>query len=279
MRSVKRSPEPAFLADLRAKHSHGADLQGYSSGSLRDALRRDFGPICAYCQQSCQLVRRPPNQNENEVRPPPDEESIDHFRPKKKFPSLQFDWPNLIYACYRCNQNKADKWPEHEDEMHDQFLSREDARYTPISEYVSPNMADGQRPATEFFGFDVETGEMTPAEQLSPEEWSIARRTIWDIDLNDDGLGSYDRRNLCRKRLAQLDLLIKRLNGLADVDCQIRTMLDFMAPDKPFSGFISAYVAMAFPYFSNCFSSYPSSSQSSSSSESSSGSSSPVTNL
>jgi len=31
---------------------------------------------------------------------------IDHFRPKSRYPSHAFRWPNYLYACSRCNSNE-----------------------------------------------------------------------------------------------------------------------------------------------------------------------------
>ena len=120
-------------------------------------------------------------------------------------------------------------------------------RYTAVSEYVDPNAVDGQRQAGEFFDFDLETGEIMPADQLGQVEWSMAQRSILDIDLNDGKLGENDPRHLMRQRLGWRDLLIQRLAALDDVEAQIRVMSDFTLPDKPFSGFLSAYFTDRFP--------------------------------
>ena len=127
------------------------------------------------------------------------------------------------------------------------MLAAEDSRYTPVSEYVNPNAVDGQRSAREFFGFDVEIGEIAPAEQLDPVEWSMARRTIGDIDLNDSRLGENDPNHLWNQRLRQRDLLVQRLDALEDFDSKVQMMFEFMLPDKPFSAFIFAYFTGRFP--------------------------------
>ncbi len=56
------------------------------------------------------------------------------------------------------------------------MLAGEEARYVPVSEYVSPSAVVGRRPAGEFFDFEAETGEMLPSSQLDGAEWSMARR-------------------------------------------------------------------------------------------------------
>ena len=37
--------------------------------------------------------------------------SIDHFKPKSKFPELAFEWENLFIACSDCQQIKGNNYP------------------------------------------------------------------------------------------------------------------------------------------------------------------------
>ena len=169
--SIPRSPEPGFLAELRETSVSWTGLSGHDRNRIRDALRSDFGPVCAYCQQGCQTTQ-PRVSSEDE--PPPNEESIDHFRPRDQFPELQFDWLNLIYACYRCNQQKGGKWPVDGDLTNQVLTAAYQPRFTPITEYVNPSEFSSQRSAHEFFDWHFESGEIFPSEQLGPSEWSIA---------------------------------------------------------------------------------------------------------
>ena len=198
-------------------------------------MARDFGGVCAYCQQSCD----PPTGKES---PDPNEERIEHFRPRSVFPDEQFQWLNLLYACYRCNnESKQNKWPQLGD-SDNQRLTRF-ARYTPVSEYVNPNESDDQRPAHEFFSFNFVTGEMMPAEELEDSEWSMAFRTIRDIDLNDlySGRADNDELHLMFRRQYQVSLLMEKFD-LVDIDLWVQAARDAMLPDKPFSAYISAYI-------------------------------------
>lgn len=262
MHSVERSPEPDFFDELRAKYTRWEDLEGSDRQRVRDALVRDFGTICAYCERPCQSVRATHQEptyeyaeSTNRFRLKASEESTDHFRPKdpNRFPALWLDWLNLLYACYRCNQAKGNGWPGFDDALINQILAAGDPRYTNVSEYVNPSTIYGQRPAEDFFAFDTETGEILPAPQLDSLEWSMARRTIRDVDLNDGGLGENDESHLWNRRLEQRALLIERINGLADFDAKVNIMLEFMLPDKPFSSFISAYIKGRFPLFEQVF--------------------------
>ena len=247
MQAVRRSPGPQFVAELRATDARWEDLDGGSRRRIRDALARDFGPICAYCQQPCRPTQ-PRAQSETEDTPPrDDEESIDHFRPRNLFPELRFDWDNMIYACYRCNQSKAGKWPVSDDMTNKLLTAANRPRYTPVSEYVNPNEVGGLRPVQEFFSFDVDTGEMTPVAELDQLEWSIARRTIQDIDLNGEirGLEAYDPNHIVNQRRYSLYLFIERLQS--DADLRDRIARGYRLPRQPFSAFVSAYFTARFP--------------------------------
>jgi len=36
--------------------------------------------------------------------------TVEHFKPKSKFPELEFDWENLLWACGDCNNLKNNKF-------------------------------------------------------------------------------------------------------------------------------------------------------------------------
>ena len=209
-------------------------MDGEVRRRLREGLAQDFGGICAYCERQC--------EPQSDASNPPNREEIEHFRPRSRFPELSFEWLNLVYACHRCNRAKDDSWPGFDDEIINQLLSAEDDRYTPVSEYVSPNAAAGQRSASEFFSYDVDTGEILPSSRLPPLQWSMARRTIRDIDLNDSQLGENDPNHLWRLRRAQLDMMRTAVNAAEDDNLAILLVQEFTLPDSPFSSFMVAYV-------------------------------------
>lgn len=244
MHSVERSPEPEFFQALRTAYTRWDELDSGDRHRIRNALVQDFGTICAYCEQPCQ------SPTENERR---DEESIDHFRPRKHFPDQWLEWLNLVYACRRCNQSKGQRWPGFDDDLVNQLLKGESARYVPVSEYVNPSAHGSWRPAEGFYTFDVRTGEIAPSDEISDSEWSMARRTIMDIDLNDSKLGDNAPEHLWNLRMRQRRLLVRRLDGLDDFDAKVNIMLQFMLPDKPFSSFVRAYVNDRFPLLRHIF--------------------------
>ena len=120
MHSVERSPDPDFLAQMSTDHANWDELDGGDRRRIRDALAHDFGPICAYCETQCEW----PNSYRNSPR----QETIDHFRPRYRFPNLWLDWLNLVYACHRCNQTKGNSWPGFDDDNVDENLKSEDSR-------------------------------------------------------------------------------------------------------------------------------------------------------
>ena len=66
-------------------------------------LRRDFRYQCAYCE----ITER--------YRRGSDSFGVDHFQPKKIFPELEFQYPNLYYCCNSCNRYKGVRWPRPEE--------------------------------------------------------------------------------------------------------------------------------------------------------------------
>ena len=249
MHSVKRSTEPGFFAELRAAYTDWDDLDGGARQRIRVVLARDFGLVCAYCEEFCQPTQPRARAGGEESPPRPDEESIDHFRPLSRFPDLWLDWPNLIYSCYRCNQSKGNAWPVEDDVKNRLLTAAYRPSYTPVSEYVNPNEEPGRRPANDFFDFDFDTGEIKPAVQLDDVGWSMARRTIGDIDLNDElsERETYDPDHLFNQRRYHLYLLIEQINTHPDLSYQV--MQEATLPDKPFSSYISAYLKQRFPGF------------------------------
>jgi len=59
---------------------------------FRQRLEDDFNSKCCYCED---------NQIKGEV---------EHFLPKSKFPHLEFEWNNLLWACHDCNNIKGNKY-------------------------------------------------------------------------------------------------------------------------------------------------------------------------
>lgn len=85
---------------LPVRSYHGEKFQ--TNKTNKKYLARDFEYRCAYCNDldfyggGYQAYH------------------VEHFAPKAKFPMLQFDYDNLLYACPWCNRAKGDKWPSND---------------------------------------------------------------------------------------------------------------------------------------------------------------------
>ncbi len=228
MRAVPRSLEPDFLAQIAAVCSEWRELRSEDRRIIRDALWEDFSGCCAYCEARC--TGRPGVSAQGET--------IDHFRPRSKFPNDWLNWLNLMYACTRCNETKGNAWPEDADATN-QRLSIIN-RYRPVSAYVTPNAISAQRPAQEFFAYSLEDGTIAAAGHLTTDEWSLAYRTIDDLDLNSDRQAIGDSLPYLRKE--HLDFVISSIGDPAeDIDWTMLILGEHSRPDQPFSGYIAAY--------------------------------------
>ena len=227
MHSIQRSPEPDFLAGLRTLRSEYEQLEDGERRRVRGELARDFNRICAYCERECVE----PTRRERDS-----EESIDHFRPRQRFPEAWLDWLNLMYACRRCNQSKGSKWPTDGDYDNRRLASI--ARYQPVTEYVCPNQSDTQPHSETLFVFNLDNGEIAPAEDIGDAHWSMAYRTIDDIDLNSVQPSQQDLPEL---RRAQIMLLEDTLLQVENSDDRLAIVAGFSQRSRPFSSFVLTY--------------------------------------
>lgn len=68
-------------------------------------LSIDFGHRCAYCDD---LDIYGGGYRAYQV---------EHFAPKEKFPTLRYDYDNLLYCCPWCNRAKWDIWPSNDSQI------------------------------------------------------------------------------------------------------------------------------------------------------------------
>ena len=73
-------------------------VQSQSYRAYKAQLREDFRKRCGYCDDPDLYVGGRAGSH------------IDHFAPKSRFPELENDYANLVYACPFCNRAKSDKW-------------------------------------------------------------------------------------------------------------------------------------------------------------------------
>lgn len=226
LHSVQRSVEPDFLSLLRARYSGWEELAIEDRRRVRAKLSHDFNQICGYCEQQCNPTT--PGQL-------PNEESVDHFHPRSRFPAEWMNWLNLIYSCRRCNQAKGNRWPAIGDAENSRLSIIN--RYRQVTGYVSPNSADSQQSAEAFFTFDIDNGEIVPVDESDDEEWSMAYRTILDLDLNS--LDSAD--DLPNQRRVERQLLDETLRQVSEAELRQAIVAGITQRSRPFSSFMSAY--------------------------------------
>ena len=183
MRWVDRGLEPPELVTYRLNFTqewvdYYARLTGDEPaaywGRFRDELGRRFHGNCGYCERQCDA------NGEHSGRQP----TLDHFRPRSRFPRLTYEWTNWIFSCRQCNvEYKQDKWPD--------------------QGYVDPCAAEAPEYPERYFDYDDDTGELIPKAGITVDARRKANRTIRDLGLNSI--------NLRVDRLNWIDWLKERL--------------------------------------------------------------------
>ncbi len=161
MFKLTRSPQPDCLAEnqeswtqdfVAARKGDSGHRFSWRSESCykqtREVLCSDTGRRCAYCDGPIGTESR---------------ETIDHFRPKGRFPTLAYAWDNLFAACDVCQINKGEKF--------DQALLKTDEPGYGYSDYFLTN---------------YRTGALEPAPDKSEEAQNRARVTIQMLGLNSE---------------------------------------------------------------------------------------------
>ena len=156
MHWVDRGPEPDRLEAIRNsntprwidywKNGIGDEPKDDRWREFREALAQRFLRNCGYCERNTRG-------------------EVDHFRPKRRFPELVYDWENWIFSCHECNQAKGDKWSE--------------------EGYVDPcAVSESDRPEN-YFTFNTGNGAITPWRGLDTDQFDKAQKMIDDLKLND----------------------------------------------------------------------------------------------
>ena len=162
---------------------------------FRDELSDRFFGKCGYCETRCQ------------ANYPTKAPTTDHFRPLSKFPQLAYEWSNWVFACVRCNEKKANLWPE--------------------SEFVDPCAIPFDERPDIYFEVDVRTGDVIAKAELTESGKRKAQNTIDDLGLN------------------LLDLRYSRIGWIRDLTAILSALptpdreafaADISGPDREFAG-------------------------------------------
>jgi hypothetical protein len=69
----------------------------YADPVNKDALRKSTSGKCMYCESKVEHISYA---------------HVEHIKPKKKFPELEFEWDNLGFSCQVFNTNKGTQYDE-----------------------------------------------------------------------------------------------------------------------------------------------------------------------
>ena len=206
MHWVDRGVEPTGLRQIFVQYTprwiryyrHGEGNKPPSDTRWRDFhddLEAAFSGLCAYCEETCRGT-------------------VDHFRPKSKFPELVYVWSNWLFSCFDCNNAKLNKWPN--------------------EGYIDP-CEDSQHDRPEaYFDFDFETGRMMAKTNLDSSRRERAEKIICDLKLN--------RRHHRKKRV----VVLKKLSMLEDCPASERIdtlRLSFALRTEEVSSFARAWLS------------------------------------
>ncbi len=221
MRWVNRGPKPAGVDWYRRQFTQGwVDYsQNPDLGQPNDSYWRRFAPElrgrfdgkCGYCERRCA------ERSEVGSRAP----TVDHFRPKSRFPRLTYEWSNWIFCCSRCNGRKADKWP--------------------ATGLVDPcAIAILERPER-YFDYNHRTGEIMPRAGLVQDDRDKAFQTVADLGLNVSEMRRNRRRWIDRLITlltttphSELVLVVSGYTNVAEEYCGITRMFlaQYQRPDR-----------------------------------------------
>lgn len=230
MRYVDRGAEPDGLEAIRAEHTQfWVDIiadnidakakrlleleKGYKESLWApfriNYLTPRFNHKCGYCERAC-----------DDARGNPKSPTLDHFKPKSRFPALTYVWKNWIFSCKECNEIKSDQWPD--------------------GGFVDPCADDVMERPEEYFDFDCEYMELIPKSGLDNERKRRAQQTIASLDLNGENKSrSQDQLASDLYAARELQVNIFRQVVLATDESVRQDLIDQLtAPDQEFAGII-----------------------------------------
>lgn len=125
MRKINRPecPNPVALEAGNYKHH-----------SNKDALRETAYGKCMYCETRIDATY------------PGD---VEHIKPKRNpaYKHLEFEWSNLGFVCWRCNNNKSDHYDENFPFI-DPYIDEPTQHFDAMSQMIFPKLGDQRAEAT-----------------------------------------------------------------------------------------------------------------------------------
>jgi uncharacterized protein (TIGR02646 family) len=160
VRYIRKGDEPESLINLKAlanedwKPTYEDDCRGEVKTQLHNALLKEQGYICCYCQMNI--------TKENS--------HIEHLKPRSIYPNLALDYKNLLASCQRERERRE---PQHCGVKKDDWYD-EDLMVSPLNE----NCAG-------FFRYSP-SGEILPTDESDKQE--AAKTTIEKLGLGIEKL-------------------------------------------------------------------------------------------
>lgn len=171
MRKLDRSsvPAPKALARLKAQAKHDWNqTTPEDKQAIREALSElqrpgpESAPTCAYCEQRITALHNAKSCH------------IEHFRRRRDFPSLSFDWDNLFLSCSR-------------ESCCGTYKDRKGVPYNP-DDLLKP---DRDTP-TDYLIY-LPNGTVQPKSGLPAQDQNRAKETVRVFHLNEVGLKGWRR--------------------------------------------------------------------------------------
>jgi uncharacterized protein (TIGR02646 family) len=146
---------------------------------------------------------------------------VEHFKPKSKFPKLECEYENLLYACHKCNVYKKDYWIKNDlgcikdcDNCKDNICRQKD-----IYRFIDPSYEDPKEYIEESDLLLIEknnskiglyTIEMLRLNRKQLVKLRYARRTLfmWLEEEEARKAKSYYRLNKSKKQLERLNRIL-----------------------------------------------------------------------
>ena len=106
MRNVTRPEEPKSLQKnsakwtrelLRQRKSRQKLTYRYGKKDVKARLKKMYSRLCCYCESNTETAGYG---------------HIEHRLPKEHFPEKTYEWDNLHWSCWRCNQVKGEWYNE-----------------------------------------------------------------------------------------------------------------------------------------------------------------------
>jgi len=73
----------------------------FKQKDVLDSLDKIYNSKCVYCEEKIKRVNSINLSQKEEIN-----HTIEHYRPKSKYPWLAYSWDNLLWCCVKCNKNK-----------------------------------------------------------------------------------------------------------------------------------------------------------------------------